>query len=249
MRLKYFVLLALLSLAAAACASSEPAINRMEADELFLHGLEQLQAEEWSEAVAAFERFTLTHASHPRATEARYRLAEAFMGRGEYITAALEFNRLAAEYPTGPWADDARFHVCAAYEELSLPPMLDQEYTLTAIEHCRSLLSYYPDSEYVERANAIIERLTSRLAEKDYRTGEHYFKRNAFDSAIIYYLDVAERFPGTVWAPRSLLRLVQAYEFRGYAPEAEAARERLLLDYPDSPEARQLIGDEAGDRS
>ncbi|CAN5679433.1 hypothetical protein BH23GEM10_BH23GEM10_09640 [soil metagenome] len=243
------MLLPLLSFAVAACASSEPAINRMAADELFLHGLEQLQEEEWSEAVAAFERFTLVHASHPRATEARYRLGEAYMGRREYITAALEFNRLAAEYPNGPWADDARFHVCASYEELSLPPMLDQEYTLTAIEHCRSLLTYHPDSEYVERAGVIIERLTNRLAEKEYRNGEHYFKRNAFDSAIIYYLDVADRFPQTVWAPRALLRLVQSYGFRGYAPEAEAARERLLLDYPDSPEARQLNGDEAGDRS
>lgn len=249
MRVKYFVLLPLLSFAVAACASSEPAINRMEADELFLHGLEQLQQKEWSEAVAAFERFRLVHASHPRATEARYRLGEAFMGRREYITAALEFNRLAAEYPNGPWADDARFQVCVAYDELSLPPVLDQEYTLTAIDHCRSLLAYHPDSEFVPRATAIVERLTSRLAEKDYRTGEHYFKRNAFDSAIIYYLDVADRFPDTDWAPRALLRLVQSYEARGYAPEAEAARERLLLDYPDSPEARQLNGDEAGDRS
>lgn len=249
MRVKHFVLLPLLSFAVAACASSEPAVNRMEADELFLHGLERLQEEKWSEAVEAFERFTLAHASHPRATEARYRLGEAFMGRGEHITAALEFNRLAAEYPNGPWADDARFQVCASYEELSLPPMLDQEYTLTAIDHCRSLLAYHADSEYVAEATAIIERLTARLAEKEYRTGEHYFKRNAFDSAIIYYLDVAERYPETVWAPRALLRLVQSYEFRGYAPEAEAARERLLLDYPDSPEARQLNGDEAGGRS
>lgn len=249
MRLKYIVLLPLFSLAAAACASSEPAVNRMAADELFLHGMEQLQAEEWSEAVEAFERFVLVHASHPRATEARYRLGEAFMGRREYITAALEFNRLAAEQPNGPWADDARFHVCAAYDELSLPPVLDQEYTLTAIEHCRSLLAYHPDSEFVPRATELIERLTARLAEKEYLTGEHYFKRNAFDSAIIYYLDVADRFPDTAWAPRALLRLVQSYEFRGYLPEAEAARERLLLDYPDSPEARQLNGDEAGDRS
>lgn len=247
-RSPYRLLLPLL-LVLTACASRGPAIERMEAEALFQHGREQLREENWSDAVAAFERFTLVHPGHPRAAEARYRLGQAYMGQKEYVTAALEFNRLAADFPAGPWADDARYQVCAAYDQLSPKPPLDQEYTRTAIDHCRSLLASYPDSEYVDRARETIARLTARLAEKEYGTAEYYFRNRAYDSANIYYLAVVDTYSDTVWAPRALRRLIESYERLGYEPEAEEARQRLLRDYPDSAQARQLDGASADPRS
>src|SRR5690606_39662795 len=86
-------------------------------------------------------------------------------------------------YPAGPWADDARFKVCEAYAELSPHPQLDQEYTKAAIEHCQSLITYYPDSEFVPRAQEILDRMIGKLAEKQYLAGEFYRKRGAIDSA------------------------------------------------------------------
>jgi outer membrane protein assembly factor BamD len=230
----------------AACASRGPGLDRMDADTLFSHGMDQLVERRWSRAQEAFQQFTFRFPNHVRAQEARYRLGEAYQGRREWITAATEFNRLARDYPAGAWADDARFQVCASYYELSPRPQLDQEYTHVAIEHCRSLLAYYPDSEYVPRAEAIIEELTERLAEKEFRTAELYSGRRAYDSAIIYYQIVAEDYPGTSWAPRALLGLHRTYERLGYEPEAAAAREHLLRAYPDSPEARQLAGGGGG---
>jgi outer membrane protein assembly factor BamD len=240
--LRLNLLLSVLALVLGACASSGPAVARMEADELFLYGMERLEERDWSAAATAFERFTFAYATHPRAAEARYRLGESYMGRREYVTAAAEFNRLAAEHPAGPWADDARFQVCMAYYELSLPPQLDQEYTLSAIGHCESLITFYGDSEYVPRAREIIEEMTDRLAEKEYATAEQYLRRRVYDSANIYYHYVVDNYPGTRWAPRALLRLVESYGRLGYAQEEQAARERLLRDYPDSPEARQVNG-------
>lgn len=242
MRRTNLVLIPLVLFIVGACSSRTPIINSMEADELFLHGAELLQQEEWSDAIAAYERFLIVYPSHERAAEARFGLAQGYMGRGEYITSAIEFNRLVTEQPSGPLADDARYHVCLSYERLSPEPPLDQEYTRTAISHCQALIEYHPDSEFAGRASEIVERMTNRLAEKEYGTAEHYFRRNAFDSAIIYYLSVADQYPATPWAPRALLRLIESYRERGYTPEAEAARDRLVRDYPDSPEAAQVRG-------
>jgi outer membrane protein assembly factor BamD len=158
------------------------------------------------------------------------------------VTAALEFNRLASDFPAGPWADDARFGVCRAYYELSPAPPRDQEYTVTAVDHCRSLGLYYPESEYVPRVTEMLVTLVNKLAQKEYETAEYYFRRRAYHSANIYYEAVANNYPETSWAPRALLRLHESYTRLGYEQEALAARERLLQEFPDSPQARQVDG-------
>lgn len=240
--MRKYLILPLLGLLLGACASGGRAFAGMEADELFRYGLEQLEERDWSEAVRAFEQFTFSFGAHPRAPEARYRLGEAYMGRREYVTAAMEFNRVATEQPAGPWADDARFQVCQAYYQLAPQPQLDQEYTHSAISHCESLISFYSDSEYVPQAREIIAELRARLAEKEFIAAEQYFRRRIYDSANIYYHLIVDTYPGTPWAPRALLRLVQSYDRLGYEQESQAARDRLLREFPDSPEARQVNG-------
>jgi outer membrane protein assembly factor BamD len=236
------ILVALVTLVLGACASRGPVFTNMDAETLFQHGMERLAERRWADAAEAFQNLLIMHAADARAPEARFRLGEAYQGRREWITAATEFNRVAVEYPAGPWADDARFQTCYSYAQLAPRPQLDQQYTRVAIEHCRSLLAYYPDSEYAPRARDLIGELTERIAEKEYLTAEHYFNRRAFDSAIIYYQSLVADYPATAWAPRALLRMVQAYERLGYEQEASAARSRLLSEYPGSPEARQAGG-------
>lgn len=215
----------------------------MDADALYAYGMEKLEEREWGEAITAFERFTLIFPAHGRSAEARYRLGEAYVGRKEYVTAAMEFNRLASDYPAGPWADDARFQVCQAYHRLAPRAPLDQEYTRTAIGHCESLIAYYPDSEHVEPAQLIRTELVNRLAEKDYLTAERYETRTRCpDCALIYYQQIAENFAMTPWAPRALLRMHRIYLQLEYEQEAEAARQMLIRDFPESPEAKQLSG-------
>jgi outer membrane protein assembly factor BamD len=224
-----------------ACASSNASrLARLDADELFREGETALRAREWNDAIEALERFTLTFPTHPRNQEGRFLLGSAYMGKEEFITAANEFARLADDYPAGPWADDARFKVCEAYAELSPHPQLDQEYTKAAIEHCQSLITYYPDSEFVPRAQEILDRMIGKLAEKQYLAGEFYRKRGAIDSAILYYERMIEEYPTAPAVPKALLRLYEAYRRIGYAEEAEAARERLLREFPDSEQAREL---------
>lgn len=240
--------LPLLAVTLAACASRGATLERLDEEALFARGMEQMHEEDWSEAVEVFERFTLTYPNSQRIAEARFRLGEAHAGKGEHVTAAMEFNRLATQFPAGPWADDARFEVCRSYYELSPPPPRDQEYTVTAVDHCRSLISYYPESEYVPRAEELLTTLVNRLAEKDYDNAEYYFRRRAYHSANVYYEWVVENYADTPWAPRALLRLHESFTRLGYEQEAQAARERLLREFPTSPQAQQVNGATAANR-
>ena len=203
-------------------------------------GLAELRDEQWLEAIQIFERLVLEYPGYARIPEARLHTAEAYMGREEYVTAAGEYLRLANDYPAGPLADDARFGACEAYHRLSPDIQRDQQYTSGAVEHCEALIAYYPDSEYVPRAQAIITEMRDKLAEKIFVGGLFYKKNGAYDSSIIYFEDVLAQYPQSAAAPRALLELVTVYRTIGYTDEARLARERLLQEYPDSAAAREV---------
>lgn len=224
----------------AACASTPPRYDQMAAEELLNLSLAEIEDEDWDEATRALEQFIFQYPTHPRYQEARLLLGQIYFDRGEYITAASEFSRLATDFPSSPLADDARFKVCESYYELSPRAVLDQEYTIGAIDHCQSLLAYYPDSEYADRARTMIAELQTKLAEKLFRAGEHYFNRDAFDPAIKYYEEVLDRYADTDIAPRALFRLYETYVELGYEEEAQEARERLLSEFPTSEEAARI---------
>lgn len=223
----------------AGCAGKHAA-TQLNPDILFGNALSALQRHHWADAAILFERFTLQYPSNARLPEARFHLGEAYFGKQEYVTAANEFSRLADDYPAGNYADDARFKICESYYRLSPKPELDQQYTRSALDHCASLLAYYASSEFAPKAQAFLTELKTRLAEKAFLTAEFYLKRNAFDSAIIYYEAALRDYPDTPTAPRTLLRLYETYHRLNYKDEMDAAKQRLLKDYPTSPEAKQL---------
>jgi outer membrane protein assembly factor BamD len=224
-------MLILAVLFASACATTA-APTKVDAETLWQQGMEKLKAEKWGEASRIFQRFTLEFPTDARYQEARYHMAEAHYGAEEYITSATEFSRLAADFPGGPFGDDAQYMVCESYHQLSPDVELDQEYTQAAIDHCRVLLAYFPNSEYAPKATAILKEMTEKLAHKMYGTGDYYFRRKAYDSAIMYYELVVSTYPTTTYAPKALKRMIDAYQILGYETEEAATRARLLRDYP-----------------
>lgn len=236
------------ALAMAGCGG-ELHLEKLDADALFQRGSQAVAAHNWDDAIAAFDRLTLQYPSYARLQEARYDLAQAYFGKKEYVTAAGEFDRLANDYPLGAWADDSRFMVCRSYEALSPNVQLDQQYTQSAIDHCNALVSYYPTSPFVAQAKEIVARLTEKLALKTLLAGEYYFRRHAYDSSLIYFEDVLKQWPSSEAAPQALLHIVEANKALGYAEDANAARERLLKEYPNSAAAKTLAARPAQARS
>jgi outer membrane protein assembly factor BamD len=224
----------------AVSCSSGIDLRGLDAEQMFARGQSELDAGHWDNAAAVFERFTFEFATHPLLERARYNLGRAYFGRKEYLTASTEFLRLVQDFPNGEYADDARFMVCRAYEQLSPRVPLDQEYTRGAVEHCAALAEFYPGSEYADSARLTGERLRNKLAEKELYRADFYYRAKAYDSAIVFLEQLLETYPRTSAAPRALLRLVQIYEVLGYDEELEQVRRRLLEEFPDSAEAAGL---------
>lgn len=188
-------------------------------------------------AIGLYDYFVIQHIGHPRVADARLRLGMAHMAKREYATAASNFQSFVNDFPFHELALQARFQTCEAYYLLSPKIPLDQEYTRSAILYCQSVGEYYPGTEEGRIAAERVQELTTKLATKVFDTGMHYVRRGAFDSAIVYLNEVANNYPQTAVAPAALSQLVDTYTRIGYVEDAAEARERLIREYPRSPEA------------
>lgn len=231
--------LILLAAVAAACASTPP-YQGLTTDQLFELGAREFEEKDWDEAVRVFERFLSAESSSPRAVEARMYLARAYFNRKEYLTAATEFGRIVERHPGHPLAPEASLGICQSYAALSPHVQRDQSYTEQAVRACGNTLMDFPAHPVAAQAREIRDSMVEKLAEKLYIAGDFYFRRKLYHSAILYFGHVLRDYPRTKAAPKALLRTYQAYLALDWDREAQETRERLLREYPESPEARSL---------
>jgi outer membrane protein assembly factor BamD len=234
------VLVALVLLAAGGCGARQENLALLPPDDLYTRGATAFEVGDYEEAIRMLEYFTNQYLGDPRVPQARMMLGDASMARRQYATAATHYMRLVNDYPNHELNTQARFRTCEAYYRLSPKPPLDQEYTRSALAHCQSVVEYFPGTEEATQAAEYVTELRHKLAQKEYDTGNFYFRRRAFDSAVNSFQAVLDEFPETSFAPMALERMAEAYDRMGYVEDAEETRQRLLRDYPQSPQAQAL---------
>jgi len=230
----------LLLLLGAGCGGRQENLAMLPPDDLYARAVAAYEARRFERAANILELFVAQHLGDPRAPEARMMLGQAHLERREYATAADHFQRMATDFPSHPRALEARFRICEAYYELSPRAALDQQYTLSSLIHCESVMENFPGTAEAAQASERVVELRDRLARKSFETGMFYFRRRAFDSAVVYFEEVVDRYPQTGSAPAALGQLVETFERIGYVEDAQEARDRLLREYPQSPQAQAL---------
>jgi outer membrane protein assembly factor BamD len=206
----------------------------------YAQGMAAYTAGQYGRSAELLAQFVPNAAADPRLKGALMALGRSYLETRQYVSATAQFLRVATEFARDPEASDARFGLCDAYHRLSPRPQLDPEYTTAAITYCESFASIYPGTPQAQQAQQWVAEMRGKLAEKAYGNGHFYFRRGLYDAAVVYFNDVVTQFPETPWAATALLRLTEAYDRMGYREERTATRERLLREYPQSPEARGL---------
>jgi outer membrane protein assembly factor BamD len=222
------------------CGPKRPGPEAWSVDQLYAAAMDAYRLGRHARAIELFQLFFQRAPGDAREPEARYALGESHFARGDYLPAAEEFRRLVTEYPNHPRARAARFGLCRAYVRLSPRPERDPEYTQAAFEHCRAFADAYPDAPEATQARTLASEMRAKLARKWLLNAEFYARRRLYDAALLYYRKVVDDFADTSLAPTALRAMVDIYTRLGYNDEASQARERLLRDYPNSPEAAAL---------
>ncbi|TVP74799.1 MAG: outer membrane protein assembly factor BamD [Gemmatimonadales bacterium] len=223
-----------------ACASTSPWETMEAEEELWEFAMEAYEDEDWDDAIGAMEALMFRSPGFERMPELRMYLARAHFGKGEYLTAAAEFERFLQRYSNHGLAPEASLGVCRSHVRLAPNPQRDPEHTELAVTTCGQTASEFAGMNVAEEARDHRDEMTSRLAQRRLEQARFYQRRALHDSAIMYFQDLVDRFPETEQAARGYLGLYRSYREIGWDEEAERARERLLENYPDSRAARTI---------
>jgi outer membrane assembly lipoprotein YfiO len=187
----------------------------------------------FSDALVAFRRaqFDLNPAQVEMA-EVRYLVAECDFQLGDLTAAGLEFRKVADEFPSSAYAPLALLRAGDANLRLWRRPELDPTPGQTALATYQELAGRYPGTDAAARAQMHVGQLNAWFAEKDYKNGLFYYRRKAYDSAIIYFKDIIANYPNTRTVSDALERLVDSYRAIGYATELKEACASLRQYYP-----------------
>jgi outer membrane protein assembly factor BamD len=222
-----------------ACGGGDP-YQGLDAETLYRMGETELEEGDAENAIEVLERLHLSYGDWPRIPDAGMLLAQAHFENDDYLTARSEYRRFLDRFADNPRAPEAALGECRSLAAMAPHPQRDQGYTEEAITVCSNVVVDYARTPAAEEAERLRTQLRRTMAEKEYLNANHYFRRRQYDSAIIYYQFVVDLYPETEFAPRALLGLVRSNEAIGYADLAEEARDRLLREYPDSPEAVEV---------
>jgi outer membrane protein assembly factor BamD len=212
--------------AASAAPQEQPGVELERAMRLFRRG-------DFRRAQVALLRLTFELGpSQPELAQVRYYLAECSFQMGDRVQAAMDFRRVADEFPTTQYAPMALLRAGDANLRLWHRPELDPTYGEAALAIYQELAGRYPESDAAARARPHVKRLEGQFADKAYKNGMFYLRRKAYDSAIIYFKDVIASYPNAQRAPDALLRLVESYRAIGYTQEVQETCEHLRRFYP-----------------
>jgi outer membrane assembly lipoprotein YfiO len=227
----------------AACGNRFRVTQYPTSESLFAAAVQQYQARKWDNAVAAFEKLTLDLPARDTLLPlAQFYLAKSHGHRREHLLAAQAFNRLSESFATDTLADDAKYEAARSYQKLWRKPELDPQYGELAVATFQELLALYPDSELKDEAERELASLNEMFATKDYETGLHYFRRKAWDSAIIYFKDVVRLYPQSQRAREAYLRLAQAYDIIRWREDKTEVCTALHERYPTDRDVLGVCG-------
>ncbi len=207
-------------------SSPDPAVELKQARAQFHRG-------DFSKALVSFRRLSYELSpTQPEMAEVKFQLAECYFQTGDRVQSAHDFRQVADQFPTSPYAPLALLRAGDSNLRLWRDPELDPSYGESALAIYQELAGRYPGTDAAARAQAHVQQLREWFAQKDYKNGMFYFKRRAYDSAIIYFKDVIANYQGTARVPDALMRLVDAYRAIGYGDELKETCGTLHKYYP-----------------
>ena len=242
------ILPALVALLAAwllvSCAGKEP--RPIEPVETAMgKAMRQYTRERYFDAAERFTKMGIDYAGSALMDSITYMQAESQFQLKEYLLAAELFEEVISRYPRSTLVDQCRYRIAESYYELSPVYGLDQSYTWRAIDEYQALLDDYPDSEWTTEASERINECRRKLAWKEFKSAELYYRMTQYEAALDYIDDAVETWydqPEIIERALFLKGLCQARMHRDV--DARATLKEYLEKYPDSersPEAKELL--------
>lgn len=228
--MRYLIILAIaLSIA---CASGEVKLFQTPEDQ-FEYAKKLYAEKKYEKAAEAFQTVIFRFHGTSLADSVAFYIGQCYYSAEDYILAVAEFKRLLQNYPNSPLADEAHYFVAKSYFNDTPDNVgLEQDGISDAISTIENFFEDFPNSPFRQNARDLLDSCYARLAQKNYRNGEVYFKIGDLRAARIYLEEVVTDYTQAEWVGKALFRLAEIdYKEKQYT-ESEAKLNNFLKAFP-----------------
>lgn len=211
------------------------------AEELYDFGLNKMEQEDWLDALDAFRAITLSHSGSDIVDDALYHQGEMHIKLKEYPLAVVVFRRLISDFPQSPYSDESQYKMAYATFLQSNPPHLTQDKTFEAIQELQFFLEEYPNSDWSAEVHELLQECFDKVAEKDYRIGNLYYKMKDWEAARLYYKELLEVYPMSNWASRAQYEIAESYAREGKLREAIEQFDIFIQSYSENEFSAEAV--------
>jgi outer membrane protein assembly factor BamD len=186
------------------------------------------------QAIRHYEKLLAEFPRPQIAEAAKFNLARCRMEVGEYEVAVTEFNDFMNAYPKSDLIDNAMYMIAVCDLRAAPRSERDQAKTVEALDELNLLLRKYPETDVKSDVERTLGEARSRLAEKEYLSGNLYLRLGDYRSARIYFDFVISNYGDTEFCAAALVGKGAALEHEAKPDEARQAYERVIKDFPSS---------------
>jgi len=217
-QLKYTILLFLAALSFSSCGEYQKLL-RSEDNEKKLTAADSLyNIGKYKKALGLMEQLVPALRGKPNSDKLMFQYATTFYMLEDYVLSGYQYERYTSSYPKSDSVELAAYRSAENYYKLSPRYSLDQEETTTAMEKLQAFVDTYPNSQYREQANSMVNELKTKLEKKDFEVAKQYLKTAEFMGTYRPAISAFENFikdhPGSVYRKEAFfLKFKAAYLF------------------------------------
>lgn len=210
----------------------------------------------YRKAAQLYEQLKSSYRGKPQLERVVFFYANSLLETKNYILAAYEFETFIKAYPKSQKADEAYFLMAHAYYMVSPNFSLDQSDTYEALDKLQDYINRFPESERMERANAMVQELRVKTERKGFETAKQYNTIRDYKAAIKALDNFIADNPGTSYREGALFVQFSAvatlainsvaYKKENRLEDAKSKFKNFERLYPESThmkEAQKLLKD------
>ena len=194
------------------CSKFQKLLKSSDNELKYNKAIEFYEKEKYYKAQQLFDQILVFYRGTDKAEMISFYSANCYYKQDDYILGGYYFKTFSNTYPTSKYAEEAAY-LSAYCSYLESPrASLDQSNTKDAINSLQLFINQFPNSDKVERCNALIDELRAKLEQKAIDIALLYYKMQDYKAAVVSLGNVLKEFPSTSKKEDVVFYLVQSNE-------------------------------------
>lgn len=165
--------------------------------EFYDKGVETGKNKYFRKSIRLFDQILPEYKGKPSGETVSYMNANAHYLVGDYFLSGYLFERFSKSYPNSEKVEEAFYKSAKSYYEVSPIYSKDQEDTNKALAKLQFYINTYPDGEFFEVSNSMIQELSYKIEKKFYEISKQYHHTERYKAAIQSFDNFNLKFPGS----------------------------------------------------